>query len=148
MFTLTNFYISQDVKYQLSLPCDNREKMPIYLHRIATDYHEARLTSPKIPQKYINSFKKYHVKTPPKKMNMPCELSGLEPIKVYKCDPHDCDHSEKIDEENPPPSNDIQDDKPPSNDIQDDKPPINKPPIDKDIQEVETIIPDNDDPDL
>jgi len=152
-------YISQDVKYQLSLPCDNREKMPIYLHRIATNYHEARLTSPKIPQKYINSFKKNIMsKHRPKKMNIPCELSGLEPIKVYKCDPHDCDNSEKTDEENPPPndnkpddkppSNDMQDDKPPSNDIQDDKPPINKPPIDKDIQEVETIIPDNDDPDL
>lgn len=104
-------YISQDIKYQLSLPCDNREKMPIYLHRIATEYHEARLTSPKIPSKYIKSFKdKKMIKMTTKKMNTPFELSGLKPITIYKCNPNDCIDDSILDI------------------IKKDKPPVNKPP--------------------
>ena len=79
--------ISQDIKYQLSLPCDNREKMPTYLHKIASDYHEATLTSPKIPMKYIKSFKKsksLEIENS-SNMNLPVELTGILSTEIYNC---------------------------------------------------------------
>ena len=79
--------ISQDIKYQLSLPCDNREKMPTYLHRIASEYHEATLTSPKIPLKYIKSFKKsksLEIENS-SNMNLPVELTGILSTEIYNC---------------------------------------------------------------
>ena len=143
--------ISQDVKYQLSLPCDHREKMPLYLHKIATEYHEARLTSPKIPQKYIKSFKNDIMnKINIKKMNIPCELSGIKPITVYKCKPDECESTDKPIDDKPI---DKQTDDKPTDDKSTDKQTDDKPTDDKSTDDVssvdEVIIPVNDiDPDL
>ena len=81
--------ISQQIKYQLSLPCDNREKMPSFLHKIVAEYHEATLCSPKIPSKYLKSFKKnkkLNINTCiDEEMTLPSEIIGIKSTDIYDC---------------------------------------------------------------
>ena len=80
--------LSNDIRYQLSLPSEDRERMPLYLQKTVSKYQELNYSSPKITPKYIRRFNNKHknkililIK---KNYNLPPDINGMDPIDIYK----------------------------------------------------------------
>lgn len=79
--------LSNELRYQLSLPSEDRERMPLYLQNIVFKYHELDYSAPKI---YSNHIKRFNEKNKNQisslieiGYHLPPDLSGMTPIDIY-----------------------------------------------------------------
>ena len=54
--------LSQEIRFQLALPYDDRERMPVYLQNTVVKYQEYMYSHPRLTRDVIAQFKRYNIK--------------------------------------------------------------------------------------
>jgi hypothetical protein len=77
--------ISHEIKFELSLPPEERSRMPMFLDNMIQKYQEIVFSAPKIPRKIIKYYKlKFKGDLNDENVHLPVEVMGIKAASVCK----------------------------------------------------------------